>query len=250
MKKIKKAALLLVVMVLAVFALAGCGKDNNLYSGYTYDELCTFMEGSMQGMVMSLEQSTPEELASYAQSYTENGQEVYANLFNTWVEYRPGVGDFVSMGDFSDSKSGKSLTFTQTINYEERPLLMTYVFSYNKLDQTLKYTDMSVDLVYTTGEKMSKAGMNTLLCMGVVFAVLILISIIISAFNLIPKIQKAFAKNEPAPEEKKDFVEQVAERESSVATDDTELVAVIAAAVAMDTGLPADGFVVRSIRRR
>ena len=31
---------------------------------------------------------------------------------------------------------------------------------------------------------------------------------------------------------------------------DTELVAVIAAAVAMDTGLPADGFVVRSIRRR
>ena len=46
------------------------------------------------------------------------------------------------------------------------------------------------------------------------------------------------------------FVEQVAERESSVATDDTELVAVIAAAVAMDTGLPADGFVVRSIRRR
>lgn len=92
--------------------------------------------------------------------------------------------------------------------------------------------------------------MNTLLGMGTVFVVLILISLIISLFGFIPKIQAKLSKENvntvkpaapvPAP--------VVVEEELS---DDLELVAVIAAAVAASEGASStDGFVVRSIRAR
>ena len=45
-----------------------------------------------------------------------------------------------------------------------------------------KVETISFSPVYTTGEKMAKAGMNTLMGMGVVFAVLIFISWLISMF--------------------------------------------------------------------
>ena len=100
------------------------------------------------------------------------------------------------------------------------------------------------------GELMEKAGLNTLIGMGTVFTVLILISLIIALFGLIPKIQAAFSKKEteepkPAVTQAPAIVEAVAE------DDDTELVAVIAAAIAAYEGSTnTDGFVVRSIRRR
>ena len=108
----------------------------------------------------------------------------------------------------------------------------------------------------TPGEMVTKAAMNTLLGMGTVFAVLILISIIISAFTLIPKIQEAFRK--PSASELKEqavdnTISQIAEKEEALLqSDDTEIVAVIAAAIAAasaDQGVSPDGLIVRSIRR-
>ncbi|MBR6302761.1 MAG: OadG family protein [Lachnospiraceae bacterium] len=104
---------------------------------------------------------------------------------------------------------------------------------------------------------MSKAGLNTLLGMGTVFIVLILISLLISVFGVIPKIQKAQAEKKKAAKEAKsanevgieNAVNQIIASES--AEDDTELVAVIAAAIAAYEGSGStDGYVVRSIRRR
>ena len=99
--------------------------------------------------------------------------------------------------------------------------------------------------------------MNTLLGMGVVFAVLILISLIISCFNFIPAIERKFSKKKAA--EKKAAAPAVAAAPApapaapaeTAVTDDLELVAVITAAVAAARGTAsADGFVVRSIKRR
>ena len=98
-------------------------------------------------------------------------------------------------------------------------------------------------------ELMGRAGMNTLLGMGTVFVVLILICFIISLFGLIPKIQNAFKKKEKAKEDGIDnTIAQIIEKEEL--SDDTELVAVIAAAIAAYEGAAStDGFVVRSIRK-
>jgi len=100
------------------------------------------------------------------------------------------------------------------------------------------------------GEKLGNAGLNTLMGMGVVFAVLILISLVISAFGLINKAEArkkaaAPAAVSPAPAVQAPAVEQQEED----LTDDLELVAVIAAAIAASENTSPDGLVVRSIRK-
>ena len=102
------------------------------------------------------------------------------------------------------------------------------------------------------GAKMASAGANTLMGMGTVFAVLIFISLIISCFKVIPKITEARAnKNKKAnitTEEGKS--ETVSANETVDASDDLELIAVIASAIAASENTSTDSFVVRSIRRR
>lgn len=100
-------------------------------------------------------------------------------------------------------------------------------------------------------EIIKTALIHTLLGMGTVFAVLILISLIISLFKYIPLIQEKFSKKkaEPQPVVKAEVpvVEEVVEEEA----DEYELVAVITAAVAASMGTTStDGFVVRSIKRK
>ena len=96
---------------------------------------------------------------------------------------------------------------------------------------------------------MAKAAMNTAMGMGTVFVMLIIISLIISCFTLINKAQKKTESKKAAnaPAVAVPAATPVAETPQ---TDDLELVAVIAAAIAAATGSSTDDFVVRSIKRR
>ncbi len=103
------------------------------------------------------------------------------------------------------------------------------------------------------GEAMARAGLNTLIGMGTVFVVLILISMIINGFAVIPKLQKAFSKKADEGQSVKENAAPTVQAEEPAVdeTDDLELVAVITAAVAASEGAAStDGFVVRSIIRR
>ena len=114
-------------------------------------------------------------------------------------------------------------------------------------DALATYIGITTNVHYSTGEIMAKAGMNTLIGMGTVFAVLILISLIISCFTFISKFEKQKKQEAPAPAVAAPVVQTAANEELS---DDTELVAVIAAAIAAYEGAAStDGFVVRSIRK-
>ncbi len=118
------------------------------------------------------------------------------------------------------------------------------------LDNALAtYIGITTNVHYSTGEIMAKAGMNTVIGMGTVFVVLILISLIISCFSLISKLEGKQKKEEPAAAvAASPVVEQTSAKEEL--SDDTELVAVIAAAIAAYEGAAStDGFVVRSIRK-
>ena len=89
-----------------------------------------------------------------------------------------------------------------------------------------------------------EAVMNTLIGMGTVFVVLILISIIIFLLKYVPKMY-----------EKKKAEPEAAKQEVPV-SDNTQIIAVITAAIAAqmeaETGVcvPADGLVIRSIKKR
>ncbi len=105
---------------------------------------------------------------------------------------------------------------------------------------------------YDMSEMMTKAALNTLLGMGTVFAILIIIVICLSIMSAILKAVTG------KPKTKKEQVSEtaasntinniVAQEENQ--TDDTELVAVITAAIAASEGTSGDDFVVRSIIRR
>ena len=123
------------------------------------------------------------------------------------------------------------------------------------LDEDLALVSIATNVTYTFGETMTKAALNTLMGMGTVFAVLILIIGLISSFALIPKLQAAFSgkKEEKTVTETK-VVQQIVKNEEIAyedVTDDAELVAVIAAAIAAYEGSgSASGYVVRSLKRR
>ncbi len=107
-----------------------------------------------------------------------------------------------------------------------------------------------------------QALVNTALGMGTVFVVLILISFIISLLKYIPKLLELFTKKEAAPVPVSPVPKAAPQPKAEprkmqrAVTEDTQLVAVIAAAVAAamseETGVPVapDGLVIRSIRRR
>lgn len=114
--------------------------------------------------------------------------------------------------------------------------------SLSYLPMALEASGFKIDV-----DALADAGINTLLGMGTAFAVLILISLIISLFPMIGKI----GKKQPAPAPAKPAAPEVVEEEDL--SDDEELVAVIAAAIAAyegSTSASGDGFVVRSIRKR
>ena len=112
-----------------------------------------------------------------------------------------------------------------------------------------------MNLTGCDGDTMTKAGMNTLMGMGIVFVVLIFISFIIWLLGFIPNIMSGEKKSAPAPAPvaaPAPVPVPAEEPEEEDLTDDLELVAVITAAIMASMGeeAPEDGLVVRSIRKR
>lgn len=112
-------------------------------------------------------------------------------------------------------------------------------------------TDMGVTVNKTTGEKLENAGLNTLLGMGMAFSILIIISLLISLFPVIGNLQKQNKESDKEITEKsiENTITQIADKEEDLSNDE-ELVAVIAAAIAAYEGSASvEGFQVRSIRK-
>ena len=101
-----------------------------------------------------------------------------------------------------------------------------------------------------TPEMMKIAGLNTLLGMGMAFFVLTLIMFVIMLFPI------AFGERKPKKDARAELTEKSIDNtisqieENEAREDDSELVAVIAAAIAAFEGTSAEGLVVRSIKRR
>lgn len=237
----KKKILLMVSMCLLILGLTACEKTDPRdvdYNGYTYDQL----KAVTQNTVSTLLDISDEHL----EAFKESDDELTANIASRWDEATGSdVGSYVGLSDFTITKSGKTLTCEQLIKFEKREVSLTYVYNYNSME----VEDVTIDKIYTMGEKMSQAGMNTLMGMGTVFVVLILICLVINCFKIFPYLEKKkAAAKQPVAESKDEVVQQIEKREQQ--QDDMELIAVIAAAIAASTGTSTDDFVVRSIKRR
>ncbi|NLP15892.1 MAG: OadG family protein [Clostridiales bacterium] len=107
-------------------------------------------------------------------------------------------------------------------------------------------------------DRLKMASINTLLGMGIVFAVLTLIILLISLFKFLPGVTPAEKKKNKSSDEKispvDNAIAQIVSQEEINLMNDQELVAVITAAIsAYNSESSADastgGFVVRSIRK-
>ena len=245
----KKKIALLLSTILTVLVLGACGTDPTTvdYNGVTYDELYEQAVSLGTGLKgASVEEI--EETIAYYESYGEDGA-LLVELCEKWLAAMEVSGAYVGMveDEFTVTKSGKTLTTDLLLEFEDREVLFELVYNYHDME----LTGVTIEPVYSLGEKMAKAALNTVICMSIVFAVLILISLIISCFKIFPYFEKK--KAEEAKLAEKVFLEEdddEEEDETPQLTDDTELVAVIAAAIAACTGTSTSDFVVRSIRRR
>ena len=171
----KKKIFLIATICLCMLGLAACSKTDPTtvdYNGHSYDEL----KDINQGMVQSLVALTDEDKAYYL-SGASGVDEVLVNLIKNWDEVTEEYGNFVEFGDFTVTKSGKTLTAEQTLQLTDREAVLTYVYTYYNME----VEDITVDAVYTLGETMSKAWMNTLMGILIVFAVLILMQAVYMA---------------------------------------------------------------------
>ena len=115
----------------------------------------------------------------------------------------------------------------------------------------------AVLLLTACSEEVVNAGYNTLLGMGMAFAVLIVISLVISLFPMLGKMQggkdKKTAEQAMRIQSISNTISRIEQQESVESTDDGELIAVISAAIAAyeaETGNQTNGgYRVRQIRR-
>ena len=120
-----------------------------------------------------------------------------------------------------------------------------------KADMTTQAVTLNWEVNYPFGILMQRAALNTVMGLGIVFLTLLFLSWLIGKLHYIPEmIEKMGKKDEPAaaPAPAAAPVVPAAPAEEDL-TDDLELVAVIAAAIAASGTTSGDGFVVRSIKK-
>jgi sodium pump decarboxylase gamma subunit len=244
-----KKYLLILGMITCILGLTACGSEDKAEEGFITEMDAYSQADQIINSVMEAYNQGPEAVEYYSQQ-----DERTAAIFDSWENALDELGDYNETLDHHIKFDGDEAIITVDINGTNmnpkgvpREAEVELI-----IDKKEGMKSFVVNVEHTTGENMKNAGLNTLLGMGTVFAILILIALIISLFNFIPKIQKAFSKKGDVSETKEKAVDNTIAQiiENEELSDDTELVAVIAAAIAASEGAAStDGFVVRSIRR-
>ncbi|MBR4574596.1 MAG: OadG family protein [Lachnospiraceae bacterium] len=261
-----KKIILVLCSFACLFSLTACGGETRKVLDA---QVATSLEQTTSDLVTqflaAVDENQAQEIADQGGEYLEyvisnyfgiraNGNGM-VNALNSWNSSREDLGDFVSITGMNATydDSDKDIIVTLDIVGSKRTAQVEAIYK-DDLYKTLN--SLTTNINWTFGEKMEKAGLNTLLGMGTVFIVLIIISIIISLFGFIPKIQAAFKNDDDVKSSAVDnTIAQIVEKEEQ--NDDLEIAAVIAAAIAAAGSAGSQGgsgssgdLVVRSIVRR
>lgn len=261
-----KKFIAILCMITCLFGLTACGSEAGL-SEYEQHKVDNAQQLADEMVLYLFSQYMDDAAANSFDGYTaEEVEYILENQYSIRVDgnaflkavdsfhsAKGSIGSITGTNGSEATLDGNQITVEVEVTGEKKNATAEVIFSN---DMFLKLESAALNPKASVGELMSNAALNTLIGMGTVFAVLILISLIISAFGVIPKIQANMAKKKSAQTEVSgvdNAVTQIVEQETIVEdeTDDCELVAVIAAAIAASEGaVTTDGFVVRSIRRR
>ena len=267
----KHKMLVLGVMLSCLLGLTACGENTNVNtvegSRYSSD---IFTAEALKTYAATIEDNnfeywylqgiTPENFEDklyldIAMSTSDDRYNVLANGYESWYKAVKDLGysDLSTLQDdiyvkdvtYQVNKDGVLVVDAQVAGTSHTADMEIY------LTNRGEPTDIGVTVNKTTGEKLENAGLNTLLGMGMAFTILIIISLIISLFPVFiggGNKKKKESDKEIAEKAMDNTISQIAEQEELVG--DTELVAVIAAAIAAYEGSGSvEGYRVRSIRK-
>lgn len=252
-----KKFLLILALAACVFGMTACGNatqkvsEDFPYTQEQVEEIAIITLDSTNGSCVA---GTIEiEAAQYEQQYPGIG-DVLIELNTIWASSLEEIGEYAGVveGSITYEGSAESFTVTCQVQGSERNAEVELYYSDTYLPRLAVPDTMMISPYYTLGEKMEKAALNTLLGMGTVFCVLIIIMFVIMALGIIPKLEAASKAKKAGGKTSEKAVDNTIKQiiENEELSDDTELVAVIAAAIAASQGAAGtDGFVVRSIRR-
>lgn len=213
----------------------------------------------VEGILTEVNYFTDYELDYYA----GNSLGITKTICEEYRELRENdtLGDFVKFKDSKIENTKNAAIVTVTAAYEKTDvkLTVTYMEIKNGGDVSIVPTDIKLETVSDSNassklDSVKNAALNTLMGICIVVLMLTLISFIISLFKYIPKLQNKLSKKKEAVIADKGedrIVEQIIEKEElrEELSNDTELVAVITAAICAAQNVSGDSFVVRTIRK-
>ena len=246
MKKFKKI-LLACILTLTVLALAACGKEKKTLDDQEQLNL-EMTAAQMAYNVISLED---EQIDMLIEQYEYEQNVPLANGFNSWKSAKKELGEFIGFAGSGNTKieSDGSYTMTVPLEFEKRNCEFVMGLEGRALKDTgnlLGYINqLTFNPEYTMGEKLSQAATNLVIGMGTVFVVLIFLAWVISLFKYVNKAEQkiedkkkakaaAQASNAPAAPAAPATAPAATPvvKVSPAPASDTELQAVIAAAIA------------------
>lgn len=267
----KKLSLFLCLMIFAMMFLVGCSKQesidpeiaskiedklgvviNDVVVDVSGDSYVYYTEEDRNNQLSFTadDWNVKQELLKENHDLVYSSQDVYSSAVLSCIDGEKESGEIKNVSeDIEIGTYDEGYTANWILVYSERTVDMTVL-----LDNDLTITSVVFNPVYTIGENLTKAALNTLMGMGTVIIILILIMCIIMMFKLIPAIEKKIA-NKKSSKAATDAsvsktIDTIAAKEEDELADDLELVAVISAAIAAYEGSSGtDGFVVRSIRK-
>ena len=167
----------------------------------------------------------------------------------SWKSVKDELGAYSSIVSQDVEKDGDVVTISTVAQFEKAKAHVVLMLD---LGQQM-YTSMTYSVQYSLAANMQRAGMNTLMGIGIVFLMLVFLSFVIGLFKYIEKFQNVGKKKaaEEAPKAEEAPAPAIAQSEAADEdfADDLELVAVISAAIAAYENTSGDSFVVRSIKK-
>lgn len=248
MKKCIKVLLTLCI-ILGMVSTTAYAEETKPFE-YADDTIIAIVEG----ILTEVDSFTDYEL----DYYRDNSLGITKTICEEYKKLRENdtLGDFVEFKDSKIENTKNAAIVTVTAAYEKTDvkLTVTYMEIRNGSDKSIVPADIELSVSDSGNsskwDSVKNAALNTVMGICIVVLMLTLISFIISLFKYIPKLQDKFSgKNTFVPENKTEdkVIEQIIEKEE--VSDDTELVAVITAAICAATGASGDSFVVRSIKK-
>lgn len=238
----KLKSLLAMVCVLALtLAMSVCAFAANTV---TEDEAANY-KSAAETLISQIAGFSDEEI----ENYLAQDDAFTTATMESWKSVKDELGAYSSIVSQDVEKDGDVVTISTVAQFEKAKADVVLMLD---LGQQM-YTSMTYSVQYSLAANMQRAGMNTLMGIGIVFLMLLFLSFVIGLFKYIEKFQNVGKKKaaEEAPKAEEAPAPAIAQSEAADEdfADDLELVAVISAAIAAYENTSGDSFVVRSIKK-